>query len=115
MQGLATHSSVLAWETPWTEEPGGLWFMESQRVGHDCSDLAAAAASRGDLIWVKPPPWAFMLWLWAWLHLLVGILGVAWDGEEPPGSCGAVGGVPAGRQSLGSFCLLRSVSSWPSH
>ena len=32
---LATHSSILAWEIPWTEEPGGLQSMESQRVGHD--------------------------------------------------------------------------------
>ena len=32
---MATHSSILAWETPWTEEPGGLQSMESQRVGYD--------------------------------------------------------------------------------
>ena len=32
---MATHSSVLAWETPWTEEPGRLQSMGSQRVGHD--------------------------------------------------------------------------------
>ena len=31
----ATHSSILAWEIPWTEEPGGLWSMESKRVGHN--------------------------------------------------------------------------------
>ena len=32
---MATHSSILAWEIPWTEEPGGLQSLESQRVGHD--------------------------------------------------------------------------------
>ena len=32
---MATHSSILGWEIPWTEEPGGLQFMGSQRVGHD--------------------------------------------------------------------------------
>ena len=32
---MATHSSVLAWRIPWTQEPGGLQSMESQRVGHD--------------------------------------------------------------------------------
>ena len=32
---LAIHSSILAWETPWTEEPGGLQTMGSQRVGHN--------------------------------------------------------------------------------
>ena len=41
---MATHSSVLAWRTPGTEEPGGLPSMGSHRVGHDWSDLAAAAA-----------------------------------------------------------------------
>ena len=34
-QGVAIHSSILAWIIPWTEEPGGLQFMGSQRVGHD--------------------------------------------------------------------------------
>ena len=32
---MATHSSILAWEIPWTEEPGGLQFMGSQRIRHD--------------------------------------------------------------------------------
>ena len=31
----ATHSGTLAWKIPWMEEPGGLQFMGSQRVGHD--------------------------------------------------------------------------------
>ena len=37
---MAIHSSILVWRIPWTEEPGGLQSMESQRVGHDRSDLA---------------------------------------------------------------------------
>ena len=32
---MATHSSILVWEIPWTEEPGGLQSMGSQRIGHD--------------------------------------------------------------------------------
>ena len=32
---MATHSSILAWELPWTEESGGLQSMGSQRIGHD--------------------------------------------------------------------------------
>ena len=32
---MATHSSILAPRIPWTEEPGGLWPMGSQRVGHN--------------------------------------------------------------------------------
>ena len=42
---MATHSSILAWRIPGTEEPGGLQSMGSHRVGHDWCDLAAAAAA----------------------------------------------------------------------
>ena len=34
-KGMATHSSILAWRIPWTEGPGGLQSIGSQRVGHD--------------------------------------------------------------------------------
>ena len=34
-KGMATHSSILVWRIPWTEEPGGLQSMGSQRVGYD--------------------------------------------------------------------------------
>ena len=34
-EGMAAHRSILAWRIPWTEEPGGLQSMGSQRVGHD--------------------------------------------------------------------------------
>ena len=37
---MATHSSILAWEVPWTEEPGGRQSIVSHRAGHDQSDLA---------------------------------------------------------------------------
>ena len=40
---MAPHSSTLAWKIPWMEEPGGLPSMGLHRVGHDWSDLAAAA------------------------------------------------------------------------
>ena len=46
-EGTATHSSVLAWRILWTEEPGWLQSTESQRVGHDWSNLAHMHASRG--------------------------------------------------------------------
>ena len=42
---MATHSSILAWRIPGTEEPDGLPSMGSHRVGHDWSDLAAAAVA----------------------------------------------------------------------
>ena len=35
LEEMATHSSIPAWKIPWTEEPGGLQSMQSQRVGHD--------------------------------------------------------------------------------
>ena len=44
-KAMAAHSSTLAWKLRWIEEPGGLQSMRSLRVGHDWSDLAAAAVS----------------------------------------------------------------------
>ena len=44
-KAMATHSSVLAWRIPGTGEPDGLPSMGSHRVGHNRSDLAAAAAT----------------------------------------------------------------------
>ena len=54
---MATHSSVLAWRIPGTGEPGGLLSMGSHRVGHDWSDLAAAAAAE----WTLNPIWLVSL------------------------------------------------------
>ena len=42
---MATHSGILAWRIPGTEEPGGLLSMGLHRVRHDGRDLAAAAAA----------------------------------------------------------------------
>jgi hypothetical protein len=36
---MATHSSILAWRVPWTEEPGGLQSMGSQRVGYNSAHI----------------------------------------------------------------------------
>ena len=46
---MATHSDVLAWRIPGTGEPGGLPSVGLHRVGHDLSDLAAAAAAAAGL------------------------------------------------------------------
>ena len=52
---MATHSSALAWRIPGTAEPGGLLSMGSHRVGHDWSDLAAAAAAKSPgLHYIRP-------------------------------------------------------------
>ena len=61
---MPTHSSVLAWRIPGTGEPGGLPCMESHRVEHDWSDLAAAATSTykgfpggsGSIPWLERAP-----------------------------------------------------------
>ena len=43
-KGMATHSSILAWRFPWTEEPGGLQSMGLHRVGHNPRNLACTQA-----------------------------------------------------------------------
>ena len=43
-KGMATHCSILAWRSPWTEDLGGLQSIGSQRVGRDLSDLARTHA-----------------------------------------------------------------------
>ena len=55
---VATHPSVLAWGIPGTGEPGGLLSMGSHRVGHDWSNLAAAAAAAGAQLY-----FIFCMWL----------------------------------------------------
>ena len=67
---MATHSSVLAWRIPGTGEPGGLPSLGSHRVGHDGSNLAAAAAAATYLNKVgkgkiedKKRSWQRMRWL----------------------------------------------------
>ena len=43
---MGTHSSILAWKIPWTEGPGGLQPMRSQRVGHDLAAKQQTPAQR---------------------------------------------------------------------
>ena len=50
-ESMATHSSVLAWRIPWTEEPGGLQSMGWQRVGHDLAANSKSSQKMGLLIW----------------------------------------------------------------
>ena len=50
---MATRSSVLAWRIPGTGEPGGVPSMGSHRVGHDWSDLAAAAATHTHTLYIQ--------------------------------------------------------------
>ena len=68
---MATHSSVPAWSIPGTGEPGGLPSMGSHRVGHDWSDLAAAA----DMQWVllESTVRVSTLWSKSWDRLLINV------------------------------------------
>ena len=58
-ESMASHSSILAWRIPWTEEPGRLQSMGLQRVGHDWSDWAAVA-----LFWLNSLKSAAKIKLW---------------------------------------------------
>ena len=57
-ESVVTHSSILAWRIPWTEEPGGLQSTGSHTVGCNWSDLAAAAAAliQTGSLWYKKHP-----------------------------------------------------------
>ena len=50
---MAAHSSILAWEIPWTEEPGGMPFLGSQKVGHDwTTEHGTYSSHHTSLYWV---------------------------------------------------------------
>ena len=53
-ESMATHSSILAWRIPWTEEPGGLQSMGLQIVGHDWSNLTCNHASYNASLSIYP-------------------------------------------------------------
>ena len=61
---MATHSSILAWRIPWTEEPGRLQSMGSQRVRHNWSDLARMHPKKH---W---SPNFQDLWMWPYLEIV---------------------------------------------
>ena len=62
---MATHSSILAWKIPWTEEPGELQFMGSQRVGHDQSTNTHATWLYQIVLPLFPRELSFTFCLWA--------------------------------------------------
>ena len=53
-EGKATHSNILAWRIPWTEDPGGLQSMGLQRVGHSRGDLAHTHANFWGVVQTTP-------------------------------------------------------------
>ena len=68
---MATHSSILAWRIPWTEEPGGLQSMESRRVSHDreTNTTTIGLTGRKQVVWESgghpnhPRHWDSLPWI----------------------------------------------------
>ena len=66
-EDMAPHSSILAWEIPWTEQPGGLRSLGSQRVGHDWGTELAIAFSH---IFLRDHTWILNFHFTLLLHIL---------------------------------------------
>ena len=94
-EGLATRSSILAWEIPWTEEPGGLPSMGLQKSWTNLDDWARDTEAPGGTLWISwalfrlLAPFCSMIYLW----LLESITPATWAekhapaaGESPQGS-----------------------------
>ena len=80
---MATHSSILAWRIPWTEEPGELQSMGSQTVGHTWSDSAQHSAFTVRLIEVHTNSYDMLQFGFLYFGCVAcGIL-VSWPGTEP--------------------------------
>ena len=54
---MATHSSILTWEIPWSEEPGELQLKGSQRVGHDQTKHACTSMGKVVKMWLELDHW----------------------------------------------------------
>ena len=84
-KGVATHSSILAWRIPWTEEPGVLQSMGSQRVGYDWTVLKTIKMKV-----IRPPMTSFKMTVRAYyaistsVYKISCILLVQWVGESVP-------------------------------
>ena len=110
-KGLAIHSSILAWRIPWTEEPGRLQSVGSQRVGHDwATDNTTTTYFPEKFTYIKlwvisTKPWAFQV------ALVVknppAKAGDTWDTYWIPGS-GRSPEIENGNQ-LQCFCLENSM------
>ena len=126
---MATHSSIPAWEIPWTREPGGLQSIGLQRIGHDWAltyiFLREEILARQQF--QMPCPHESLLSLsWGWVHLLV--LGsvslcwvswcVIWEGWPllPPGVLGKVvrggGWLPCWVRVGGFFWKRKETDAW---
>ena len=92
-KGMATHSSILVWRSPWTEQPGMLQFMRSQRVRHGWATNAFTAAAEGseskDQILLLAA-WSWENWFITWVRVRVGPgvrKGLRWFAPHPSFDC----------------------------
>ena len=69
-EGMATHSCIVAWRIPWTEEPGGLQSMGSQRVGHNWNHLAHLHTC----LLIRCEDWSFLKHMHILGHFIIGII-----------------------------------------
>ena len=68
-KGMATYSNILAWRIPWTEEPGGLLFTGSQRVGHDWATKHSTLLVNRSVCFLKKLSFFFLLALWFYVFI----------------------------------------------
>ena len=81
---MATHSSVLAWRIPGMGEPGGLPSMGSHRVGHDWSDLAAAAAETKNSLEAVLQQWGRVVVPAQEIYITMCLWGLLQELRSPP-------------------------------
>ena len=119
---MATHSSVLAWRIPGMGEPGGLPPMGSHRVGHDWSDLAAAAAAGAQEVkklpamgetWVQSLGWEDPLEEGMATHSSILAWKIPWMQE--PGRLQSMGSLGVGHDWVTSLSLVGEENGNPLH
>ena len=77
-EGMATNSIVIAWEIPWTEKPGGLLSIESQRVGHNWRDWACTQH-----ILDGSGKYSYFLLYFSFFFLLIRVIPFTWNSLQP--------------------------------
>ena len=114
-EGTATHSSILAWRIPWTEEPGGLQSMGSHRVGHDWSDWARTHACRIPVWWSLHTRYGLLLAV-RWASLFPVHKAVTFNMERTQGGALAVlqclRGCHVGRKVEEPFVTGAHMDQW---
>ena len=103
-KGMATHCSILAWRIPWTEEPGRLQTMESQRVGHNWAWAWSQLQMCSVSVWSHTEiNWSTASWSMTHLHCALQINDSL--ARHPAG-------LPSGSSNLHGFSILPGNHPW---